>query len=106
MFCIAAARKSFLHLWGMGNHLLGVGGPGAPHVFSFDRRADLGALPACINMFSFAWRRGGMRGIESSAVDSSFWSSMQLAEHPSDVILRTLDVFDTSSGGQDKALYV
>ena len=35
-------RKSFLHLWGCGNHLQGIGGPGAPHVFCMDRRADLG----------------------------------------------------------------
>ena len=35
------ARKTFLHLLSRNCHLRGISGPGAPHVFAFDRRADL-----------------------------------------------------------------
>lgn len=34
-------RKAYLHLACGGNHLAGIGGPAAPHVFAFDKRKDL-----------------------------------------------------------------
>ena len=36
-----AARKTFLHLATRNCHLRGISGPGAPHVFAYDRRSDL-----------------------------------------------------------------
>ena len=51
--CCGLLRKSFLHLWGCGNHLQGIGGPGAPHAFAMDRRADLGQFGSiCIAVCS------------------------------------------------------
>lgn len=44
-------RKTFLHLVCLENHLVGMTGPAAPHVFAFDRRADLPsslALSSCL----------------------------------------------------------
>ena len=40
-------RKNFLHVRMYGNHIRGVGGPGAPHVFAFDRAADLEGRETC-----------------------------------------------------------
>ena len=37
-------RKAFLHLGCHSNHLVGIGGPGAPHEFYFQRAQDLGNL--------------------------------------------------------------
>ena len=36
--------KAFLQMLFKHNHLKGIGGPGAPHIFAFDRRADLARL--------------------------------------------------------------
>lgn len=38
------SRRTYLHIAFQGAHLGGISGPGAPHVFAFDRVADAGAL--------------------------------------------------------------
>lgn len=49
---VRALRKAFLHLWCFGNHILGIGGPGAPHSFAMDRREDLGGDDFCDTLFA------------------------------------------------------
>lgn len=39
-----AFRKNFLSLRMCGNNLKGIGGPGAPHTFVFERFRDTGGL--------------------------------------------------------------
>lgn len=56
-------RRSYLHLQCEGNHLAGITGPGAPHVFAFDRR---GELPGKTNV---------LRGWSSSCVGIVFRSA-------------------------------
>ncbi|CAE7465830.1 unnamed protein product [Symbiodinium natans] len=70
-FLVESTRdwKTFLAAGCKSNHLVGVGGPGAPHVFAFDRRSDL--------------------GLEDEDVDSRFWQRLGATPHPSDVVLRT-----------------
>ena len=43
-------RKNFLHLKCFGNQLRGIGGPGAPHVFAFDRFEDLGLVSKDVSL--------------------------------------------------------
>lgn len=88
-------------------HLRGIGGPGAPHVFSFDRRADLekeGAGPCCeISMLMnrlllYSCHLSNtclnelciLQGIDMSGCVSAFWRRLlpTLKPHDDDVILR------------------
>ncbi|CAK9052974.1 Uncharacterized protein SCF082_LOCUS28928, partial [Durusdinium trenchii] len=70
---LSASRKSWLQVGMRGAFLKGTGGPGAPHVFSFQRASDL-----C------------NEGHNLDVVDSQFWRRRQLAsDHPDNVILRT-----------------
>lgn len=39
--CVLCVRKSFLAIGCRNSHLKGIAGPGAPHVFAFDRAEDL-----------------------------------------------------------------
>ena len=65
---LATARRSFLHLHCYSNQLRGVGGPGAPHVFAFDRFDDL--------------------GLPREQINSSFWQKLGFQPHGSDVVMR------------------
>ena len=74
----------------------GLGGPGAPHYYKFQRRGDAGSfLVGSMSVFyktgkehtqsgceNFAWR-----GLNSSEIEASPWD---YPEHPGDVIMRTL----------------
>ncbi|CAJ1449087.1 unnamed protein product [Effrenium voratum] len=62
--------RDHLHIGCCGNNLVGVGGPGAPHTFAFDRAADL-------------------PGILRNTVKTSFWDRMGVPPDSSDVVLRT-----------------
>ena len=60
---LSCGRKTFLQIGCKGNHLQGVGGPGAPHVFSFDRVGDLGsAVSKTSPRVTFKFFRGEVLG--------------------------------------------
>ena len=111
MILVPHPRKTFLHLNCFGNHLQGIGGPGAPHTFRFDRASDLGSvrfeslvelLFAKFPGIFYGIKRTSqpdnfepdleshLAGIDRSKVDSAFWRRIiGNVEHASDVILRT-----------------
>ena len=100
-------RKTYLHLACEGNHLTGIGGPSAPHVFAFDRRQNLPGsfilkslqsvyltrwyfLPSSPFASGFQFRHDP--GFEdNSGVKTKFWGTRHGANvpQPTDVIMRT-----------------
>ena len=104
-----SARKSCLHLLSRNCHLRGISGPGAPHVFAFDRRADLidqGRLrcvlhsKSVVNPLFFPSRFSEQQqiypfgfeiqpaGVDLSNCQSRFWRKFGVAPEGDDVILR------------------
>ena len=65
-------RKEFLRHHMDGVHVKGLGGPGAPHVFSLQRIGDL--------------------KMRLADVDHSFWTKRRECFSPDDVVLRTMSV--------------
>ena len=74
VFVVTSTRdwKSYLQLGCMSNHLRGIGGRGAPHVFSFDRRQDLpggstwGSVPSIIRSINWlSFRQSITLGLSS-----------------------------------------
>lgn len=61
-------RKEHLHVLCASNQLRGIGGPGAPHVYAFDRLENLQIDPARVN--------------------SHFWQKLGVPLSSSDVIVR------------------
>lgn len=76
---VRALRKAFLHLWCFGNHILGIGGPGAPHSFAMDRREDLGGMiSATLCLRRRLAKRGNRRSILALLGATTTW----LRRHP------------------------
>ena len=74
-------RKGF-HAGAVPFHVAGIGGPGAPHEFTFNRRSD--------------------EALQGHAIDNSSWG---WAEHPGDVILRTAGQHDRISSECHRFIY-
>lgn len=88
-------------------HLRGIGGPGAPHVFRFQRRGEAGvdsflsAEPTVLSLLecnqALKVRQLLDPGLDRSQIADKFFKLKLGEEHPNDVILRLLVCFNAAT---------